>query len=267
MTIQNMEDFVFQLPAVLKNIVSEYTFHTIHREQISETLRNIRIRGDIEYIRIYGRASKEDDEEYIKLCNTCTCCPRHSKKRPESLYPSDHKSYVMTMYKGLELSQREKHHVCSCRCRHISRSIVRKHDPFRYNEYFQCRAFFIYNYIHITHRVTELREIFQNISSYQGSPPERQCLYFIYLLRSLNRNKTKLKTKLIKLHSALRNITPHSISPLIDNDETPNLHHKYIHLWDDIHELLYDIKTYIKTETANDTMREAARELHQLCIS
>ena len=266
MTTQNMEDFVYHLPTVLKNIVSEYTFHTIHREQISETLRNIRIRGDIEYIRIYGRASEEDDKEYIKLCNTCTCCPRHSKNKPESLHPIDHKSYVMTMYRGLELTSREKHHVCSCRCRHISRSIVRKHDPFGYNEYFQCRAFFIYTYNHITHRVTELRNVFQNISS-SVSPSQRSCIYFIYLLRSLNRNKTKLKTKLIKLHSALRNITPHSSSPLIDNYETPNLHHKYIHLWDDIHELLYDIKIYVKKDTTNETMREAARELQHLCIS
>ena len=266
MTIQNMEDLVYQLPAVLKNIVSEYTFHTIHREQISETLRNIIIRSALDDEKVFWSSNEQEDQKYIQLCNTCTCCPRHSKNKPESLHPSDHKSYVMTIYKGLEIHQREKQHVCSCKCRHISRSLVRKHDPFGYNEYFQCRAFFIHTYNHSIHRITELKNIFQQISSYQGSPPHRLCLHFIFLLRSLNRNKTKLKTKLVKLHSALRNIIPHSSSPLIDNKDTPNLHHKYIHLWDDIHELLYDIKMYVNTVTANETMREALYELRQLCI-
>lgn len=262
-----MEDFVYQLPAVLKNIVSEYTFHTIHREQISETLRNIRIRSALDDEKVFWYSNEEKDKKYIQLCNTCTCCPRHSKNKPESLYPSDHKSYVMTMYKGLEIHQREKQHVCSCKCRHISRSIVRKHDPFGYNEYFQCRAFFIHIYNHTIHRVTELRDIFQNILSYSTtSPPQRLYLQFIYLLRSLHRNKAKLKTKLVKLHSALQTITPHSSSPLVDHKDTPNLHHKYIHLWDDVHELLYDIKTYIKKETTNETKREVLYELHQLCI-
>jgi hypothetical protein len=262
-----MEELVRQLPTVLKNIVSEYTFHTIHREQISETLHNIKVRGVIDNERTFWSSNEEEDEQYIKLCNTCTCCLRHGKNKPKSLHPNDHKDYVVIMYKGLELYKKGvKQYVCSCKCRHICRNIVRKRDPFGYNEYFQCRAFFIHNYVHVTQCLTDLTDMFQTISS-SPAPAEISYLHFINLLRSLNRNKIKLKTKLVKLHTALRNITPNSISPLIDHKETPNLHHKYIHLWDDIHELLYDIKAYIKTESANEILQEALQELHHLDIS
>ena len=255
-----MEDLVNRLPTVLKNIVADYTFHTLHREQISETLHNIKIRGIIDnerILRIFTDLSVEDDKKYIQICNTCTCCPRHSKNRPESLYPKDHKSYVMTIYKGLELYKPNKHHICKCMCRHVSRNIIRVHDPFGYNEYFDYRAFFIYNYNNVIMYLTDLKDIFQTISS----SSQESYLPLVNMLRRVKQNKVKLDKRLIKLHTSLRNITPHSSSPLIDYKDTPNLHHKYIHLCDDTHELLYDIKAYFRTKDANDITREVL----QLC--
>lgn len=255
-----MEELVHRLPTVLKNIVAEYTFHTLHREQISETLNNIKIRGIIDdEERIWTDLSVEEDEKYIKICNKCTCCPRHIKNRPESLYPKDHKSYVMTIYKGLEMYKKNKHHICSCMCRHVSRNIVRFHDPFGYNEYFDYRAFFIHNYNGVAERLTEIKASFNNIQS--SSSSQESYLPLINMLRRLKQNKKKLDKRLIKLHTALRNITATSSSPLIDYDDTPNLHHKYIHLCDDTHELLYDIKMHFKTKDANDITREVL----QLC--
>lgn len=60
----------------------------------------------------------ESVEDKLKTLNSCNCCERHKKNKPESLDSSIKKdSYV----KDYELN------MCSCDCRHLARLIC--YDP------------------------------------------------------------------------------------------------------------------------------------------
>lgn len=258
-TIAAITTIFQQFPSDLKNIISDYVFHTIHKEQIAETLRNIRIRIlDEGLLDMF----KEDNRKHLQILQECTCCPRHQRDRPATLQPRDHNIYVIRVHKGLEydMSRIKSEGICKCKCRYLSRCIVRKYDVHGYVKYFNNRISMINALQKGNSVLKEIKGIMDVRTTY-----DIQTFYIrirIYL-QILEVDMLQIRSERRLLIRSLHAIIPNSVSPLLDQN-TPNLEHVYTHFVDDMHEIIYDVKQYVRDQEHCERRSEIIRILQHL---
>jgi hypothetical protein len=255
-----MEHIAFyHFPSDLKHIISDYVFHTIHKDKFAETLRNVRIRILDEDIL---DMSKEENIKHMQILQECTCCQSHQKDRPTILQPRDHNTYVIRVHKGLEydISRIKSEGICRCKCRHLSRRIVRKYDIHGYAKYFNNRTSMINALLRGNYVVKEIKGIMDN-----RTDCDIQIFYIrirIYL-QILEVDMLQIRSEKLLLTKSLHDIIPNSVSPLLDQN-TPNLEHVYTHFMDDMHEIIYDVKQYVREQDHSECRGDILRILQHL---